>query len=80
MLLTFKDDEDLTIYVKECVYIQLLYVETVKLWICGHVCYWSLNMHFVIYWTYFTYDKHLCGYYVMTDTFMSLFMSYNITT
>ena len=35
---------------------------------------------YVIGWLYFTYDMHPCGYYVNTDIFMSLFMSYNITT
>ena len=70
----------LTMYEQKCVYIQLLYSQVALLFICVYVCYWLLIMHCVIGWAYFTYDVCLCGYYVITDIFVALFISCNITT
>ena len=48
--------------------------------ICVHVCYWLLLVWYGVGQAYFTSDMCLFGYYVITDIFVSLFMSYNITT
>ena len=63
------------IYVQECIYIYLLYVQMEQLWICVHVWYWLLFAWCVIDWVYFIIDMHLYEYCVITDTFKSLFMS-----
>ena len=70
----------LTLYVQECTYIHLLYVQIAWLWICVCTCYWLLFVCYAIGWAYFTKDMQLCGCYVITDLFMSLFMSHIITT
>ena len=67
----------LTIYIQEYIYIELLYVQLAQLWICILVCYWLLIVWYIIGWMYFIWDIHLCGYYVITDILMSMFMSYH---
>ena len=62
------------------IYIHLLYVQMAQLCICVCVCYCLLFVYCVIGKAYFTCDMHLCGYYVIINIFVSLIVSYEITT
>ena len=67
----------LTVYVQECIYMQLQYEHLAQLWMCLHLVLVAIC---VIGWAYFIYDMHMCRYYIITNIFMSLFVSYTITT
>ena len=54
---------------------RMLYGQILLLCVCVLILYWLLIVQLVTGWVYFTCDMCLCGYHVITNILMSMFVS-----